>query len=71
MPINASVLVAVVGLVLAIAVWVRTRRVGPVAGVLVAAFVVMAITTPAILQKGGQQVGKAITWAFENVLNFG
>jgi hypothetical protein len=64
MPINAATLVAVVGLVLAIAVWVRTRRVGPVAGVLVGAFVVMAITTPSILQTGGQKVGDAINWAF-------
>lgn len=66
---NAAALVGVVGLVLAIAVWVRTRRIGPVAGVMVAAFVVMAIADTSILTKGSQAVSGALTWAIENVLN--
>ena len=44
MPINAAVIVAVIGLVLAIAVWVKTRRLGPVFGVLLSAFVGQAIS---------------------------
>jgi hypothetical protein len=67
---NAAALVGVVGLIIAVAVWVRTRRVGPVAGVMVAAFVVMAIADQSILTKGSQAVGKAVTWAIENVLTF-
>lgn len=63
-------IVAVIGLVLAIAVWVRTRRLGPVFGVLIAAFVVMAFTDTSILTRGGQMVGEAITWVFDTVLNF-
>lgn len=70
MPANAALLIAVVGLVLAIAVWFRTRRIGPVAGVLLAAFVVMAITDTSIITAGGQQVGKAINWAFNTLLSF-
>lgn len=70
MPANAALLIAVVGLVLAIAVWFRTRRIGPVAGVLLAAFVVMAITDTSIITNGGQQVGKGINWFFDTILNF-
>lgn len=70
MPLNAATLVAIVGLILAIAVWFRTRRVGPVAGVLLGAFVVMAITNPAVLTSGGAKVGEAITWFFDTILSF-
>lgn len=70
MPINAAVIVAVIGLVLALAVWVRTRRLGPVFGVLIAAFVVMAFTDTSILTQGGQMVGQALSWVFDTVLNF-
>lgn len=70
MPINAAVIVAVIGLVLAIAVWVKTRRLGPVFGVLIAAFVVMAFTDTSILTRGGQMVGDGITWFFDTILNF-
>lgn len=70
MPFNAAVIVAAIGLVIAIAVWVKTRRVGPVFGVLLAAFVVMAFTDTNILTQGGQMVGDGISWAFDTVLNF-
>lgn len=70
MPINAPVIVAAIGLVLAIAVWVKTRRLGPVFGVLIAAFVVMAFTDTSILKEGGQMVGEGIGWIFDTVLNF-
>lgn len=70
MPINAPVIVAAIGLVLAIAVWVKTRRLGPVFGVLIAAFVVMAFTDTSILSEGGQMVGEGIGWIFDTVLNF-
>lgn len=70
MPINAPVIVAAIGLVLAIAVWVKTRRLGPVFGVLIAAFVVMAFTDTSILREGGQMVGDGIGWIFDTVLNF-
>lgn len=70
MPINAAVIVALIGLVLAIAVWVKTRRLGPVFGVLIAAFVVMAFTDTSILTRGGQMVGQGITWFFDTILNF-
>lgn len=69
MPINASMIIAIIGLVLAIAVWLRARRVGPVLGVLVAAFIVMAITDPSIIESGGQMVGEGIQWVFDNVLS--
>lgn len=68
MPINAAMVVTVIGLVLAIAVWMRTRRVGPVFGVLIAAFIVMAITDSSTLKQGGQMVSRGISWVFENVL---
>lgn len=68
MPVNASTLVALVGLGLALAVWIKTRRVGPVAGVLLGAFIVMAITNPSTLTTGGQKVGEVITWFFDSVL---
>lgn len=70
MPINAPVIVAAIGLVLAIAVWVKTRRLGPVFGVLIAAFVVMAFTDTSILKEGGQMVGEGIGWVFDTVLSF-
>lgn len=70
MPFNAALLIAIIGLILAIAVWFRTRRVGPVAGVLLGAFVVMAITDTSIITSGGQMVGEAITWFFDTILNF-
>lgn len=69
MPINAAVIVALIGLVLAIAVWVKTRRLGPVFGVLIAAFVVMAFTDTGILTRGGAMVGDAIDWVFDTVIN--
>lgn len=68
MPINAALIVAVIGLVLAIAVWVKTRRLGPVFGVLLAAFVVMAITDTSVLESGGDMVGAGLDWVFETVL---
>lgn len=71
MPLNAAMLIAIVGLVLAIAVWFRTRRIGPVAGVAIAAFIVMAITDTSIITNGGKQVGQAINWAFTTLFNFG
>lgn len=70
MPINAAIIVGLVGLVLGIATWVKTRRLGPVFGVLIAAFVVMAFTDTSILTRGGQMVGQGITWVFDTVLNF-
>jgi hypothetical protein len=70
MPVNAALIIALVGLVLSIAVWFKTRRVGPVAGVLFGAFVVMAITDTTVITNGGQMVGKAITWFFDTVFSF-
>lgn len=69
MPFNASVLIAAIGVILALAVWIRTKRIGPVMGVLIAAFAIMAFTDPAILTKGGQAVGDLITWLIDTVLN--
>lgn len=70
MPINAVVIVSVIALILAIAVWVKTRRLGPVFGVLIAAFIVMAVTDTSILNRGGEMVGEALNWIFDTVLNF-
>lgn len=70
MPFNASILIAAIGLVLALAVWIRTKRIGPVMGVLVSAFVIMAFTDPAILTQGGQAVADGISWLIDTVLNF-
>lgn len=69
MPFNASVLIAAIGVILALAVWIRTKRIGPVMGVLIAAFAIMAFTDPGILTKGGQAVGDLITWLIDTVLN--
>lgn len=69
MPFNASILIAAIGVILALAVWIRTKRIGPVMGVLIAAFAIMAFTDPAILTKGGQAVGDLITWLIDTVLN--
>lgn len=63
MPINASLIIAIIGLALAIAVWLRARRIGPVIAVVIAAFIVMAITDPGIIAAGGTAVGNAIKWA--------
>lgn len=64
---NASTFVAVVGLALAISVWFRTKRVGPVVGVLVGAFVVLAVADPTLLSGGATKVGEAVGWFFEQL----
>lgn len=69
MPIQAGMIVAICALVLALAVWFRTRRAGPVFGVMIAAFIVMAITDPDLLAQGGQMVADLITWAFDTLIN--
>lgn len=63
MPVNASLIIAIIGLALALAVWLRTKRIGPVIGVVIAAFIVMAITDPGIIAAGGTAVGNALKWA--------
>lgn len=68
MPFNATLIVSVVGLALAIAVWFKTRRVGPVVGVLAGAFVVLAIADQSILTRGAGAVGQAISWFFDTIL---
>lgn len=70
MPINVAMLVGIVALVLGIAVWSRTRRVGPVAGVVLAAFLIMAVTDASTLKSGGEAVSSAITWAVDTLLTF-
>lgn len=70
MPFNAALIVAIIGLILAVAVWFRTKRIGPVAGVMFGAFIVMAITDTSIITSGGQMVGEGIEWFFDTILNF-
>jgi hypothetical protein len=70
MPISAASLIAIVGLILALAVFMKTRRIGPTIGVVVAAFIVMAITDTSLITTGGQKVGAGISWALDNLLNF-
>lgn len=68
MPFNAVMIIGVIGLVLAIAVWFRTKRLGPVVAVLVTAFVVAAFTDTSILTAGAAAVGKFFNWIFSDVL---
>lgn len=71
MPINVTTIVGLVALGLGIAVWAKTRRVGPVAGVMVAAFIVVAMTDASTLKSGGDAVSSLISWALTNVLSIG
>ena len=71
MPINVATIVGLVGVVIAIMVWARTRRVGPVAGVMLGAFVVIAIADRSVLTAGGAAVGDILEWSIENLLNLG
>lgn len=68
MPFNAALIIAVIGFVIAVAVWFRTKRIGPVFGVLVGAFVVMAVTNPGIIARGGAAVGEAFFWALDTLI---
>ena len=70
MPFNAALLIAVIGVVLAIAVWARTRRLGPPVGIMIGAFIIMAITDPSIISDGGKKAGEAVRWFMDDVLNF-
>lgn len=69
MPFNSTLVIAVVALFIGIAVYWRTRRVGPVFGVMLAAFVLVAITDQSVLRSGGAAVGDAVSWAIDTVLN--
>lgn len=71
MPFQAATLIALVAFVLAVAVWWKTRRIGGVIGVAVAAFVVMAITDPSMIEKGAGVVGDFFDWAVDNLFNLG
>lgn len=70
MPINAATVIAIIGLFLALAVYVKTRRIGPTVAVVVGAFVVMAISDPALITAGGAKVGQGFTWAMATLLKF-
>lgn len=67
MPINVPVIVGLVALVLGIAAYAKTRRLGPVVGVAVGAFVLMAISDPGLLDKGGNAVIDAFNWFFDQL----
>lgn len=62
MPFNATTIIAIVALLLGIATWWRTRRVGPVLTIVLGAFVLMAVTDTSFLTSGGNLVKKALTW---------
>lgn len=49
MPFNAAWIIAAIGLVLAIGVWARSKRVGPAVGVLIGGVVIMMIADPSML----------------------
>lgn len=66
MPINASLIIAIIALFIAIAVWMKARRIGPVIGVALAAFVVMAIADPSFITAGGNLFKKFLLWAGNN-----
>lgn len=68
MPFSVGMVVGLIGVVIAVAVWWRTRRLGAVVGVLVAAFVVMAIADQSVLSSGGKLVGDILNWIKSNVL---
>lgn len=69
MPFNAALVIAIVGLVIALGVWFKTKRIGPAFGVLIGAFVVMAITDTSIITQGGKMVGDGIKWAFDTIIS--
>lgn len=71
MPFDGTLVVMIAGLVIALAVWFKTRRLGPVVAVLFTAFVVMAFTDRSILTRGAQAVGDAVTWFFDTILTLG
>ena len=69
MPFNAALMIAIVGLIIALGVWFKTKRIGPTFGILLGAFVVAAITDTSLITRGGQLVGDGIEWAFDTVIS--
>lgn len=64
MPFNASLVVTVLGFGIAIATWMKTRRLGPVLGVVVAMLVLLAITDTSIITAGADVAKRVIRWTF-------
>lgn len=70
MPINVLTIVGVLAFILCIAVWAKTRRIGPVIGVLLCACVVLAASDSQFLNAGADAVKRGFTWIMQNVLTF-
>lgn len=70
MPFDATLVIMIIGLIIAVAVWLRTRRAGPVIAVVFTAFFVIALTDRSVLAQGGAAVGDLLTWIFDTLLTF-
>lgn len=70
MPFDSTLVISIIAFVIGIAVWARTKRIGPVVGVMFAAFVLVALADRSILSRGGQAVGDFIGWIFDTMLTF-
>lgn len=68
MPFEVGMVVGLIGLIIGIGVWFRTKRLGPTFGVLIGAFVIVAIATPSLLTRGGALVGSAIDWISNTII---
>lgn len=67
MPVNFGGIVAVVTVVVAIMVWFRTKKIGPVVAALVGGFLIIAATDPSFLNEGANAVKKLFRWAFKQI----
>lgn len=67
MPVNATTIIALVTFVLAVAVWLKSRRIGPVVGVLITGMVVIAATDASFLNEGANGVKKLFRWGFRQI----
>lgn len=65
MPVNASVFIMLATVVIAITVWMKTKRIGSVVGVVITGMVIIAATDAAFLTEGANAVKKLFRWAFK------
>lgn len=68
MNINWSVIVAIIAGVVAIAVWAKTRRAGPVMGVILGGVLVLMATNGGLLMDLANRGGQLLLTLIDNVL---
>lgn len=69
MPFNVSWLIAVIGVVIAIMIWAKTKRVGPAVTVFAGGLVIMILADPSMLETLAAAGKGLLQEALENVIN--